>query len=147
MKITICGSAVFIDEMVAIQKELEALGHEVKLPPHEMPDNMGKMIPVKKYYAIRKSAQDGDTWVWKRKEEAMQNHFAKVEWSDAILVCNFDKNGVLGYVGANTFLEMGVAFYLKKSIYLLNPVSDTAAKEEILGMWPIVLNGKLMDIK
>lgn len=146
MKITLCGSIAFIDEMDAARKELESMGHEVKLPPLEVADGEGKMIPVKEYYALRKAAADDHDWIWKRKAEAMRGHFDKVVWADVILVCNHDKNGVTSYVGANTLLEMGLAFHLEKPIYLLNSIPEVSYKEEILGMWPIVIDGDLKKI-
>lgn len=146
MKITLCGSIAFIDEMDATRKKLEEMGHEVKMPPLEIVDDAGKMMPVKEYYALRKSSADDVTWIWKKKAEAMHWHFDKVEWSDAILVLNEDKNGIAGYIGANTLLEMGLAFHLKKPIYLWNPIPEISYKEELLGMWPIVINGDLKKI-
>ena len=74
----------------------------------------GALMPVKEYYAIRKAATNTDGWIWERKEQAMRNHFDKVMWADAILVLNHDKNNVSGYIGANTLLEMGLAFHHKK---------------------------------
>ncbi len=147
MKITLCGSIAFYSEMVKVQKKLENLGHEVKLPPIKIKDGEGKLISVEKYYEIRKKASDNEKWVWERKEEAIRNHFKKVEWSDAVLVLNYSKNGIPNYIGSNTFLEMGVAFYLKKKIFLLNPIPEISSKEEILGMKPIVLNGDLSLVK
>lgn len=146
MKITLCGSIAFIDEMDAVRKELEEMGHEVKMPPLEITGEDGMMMPVKEYYALRKSAADDHTWVWSKKAEAMRNHFDKVAWADAILVCNYDKNGVPGYIGANTLLEMGLAFHLKKPIYLLNRIPEVSYKEEILGMQPAVIEGILSRI-
>lgn len=146
MKITLCGSIAFIDEMDAVRKRLEEMGHEVKLPPLEIADESGKMIPVKEYYAMRKTAADDYEWVWKKKAEAMHWHFDKVAWSDAILVLNEDKNGIASYIGANTLLEMGLAFHLNKAIYLLKSIPEVSYKEEILGMWPIVLDGDFSRI-
>ncbi len=58
------------------------------------------------------------------------------------------KNGVLNYVGANTLLEMGLAFYLKKPIFLLNPIPEGVGYvEEMKGLHPIVINGDLKLIK
>lgn len=146
MKITLCGSIAFIDEMDAIRKELELLGHEVEMPPLEIADGEGKMIPVKEYYAIRKSAPDDHAWIWKRKAEAIHMHFDKVVWADAILVCNYDKNGIVGYIGASTLLELGLAFHFAKPIYLLHAIPEISYKEDILGMWPIVIDGDLKKI-
>ena len=47
MNITICGSIAFYDEMLDAKKKLEQLGHRVKLPPFEVKDENGNMIPVK----------------------------------------------------------------------------------------------------
>ncbi|MFA6099692.1 MAG: hypothetical protein WC750_02295 [Patescibacteria group bacterium] len=146
MKITICGSIAFFDEMQAVQKQLESMGHLVKLPPSEIINESGKPIPVKEYYALRKQTETEDGWIWDRKEEAMRNHFDKVAWSDAILVLNYLKNGIENYIGANTLLEMGLAFHLKKKIYLLNPIPEISYKEEILGMKPVIINGSLKKI-
>lgn len=147
MKITICGSIAFFPEMLETKRKLEELGHEVKLPPTEIPDENGQMIPVAKYYELRKTITDDTSWIWERKETAMRNHFAKEEWSDAILVLNYDKKGIAGYVGANTLIEMGLAMYLKKPIFMLNPLPEVDYKEEILGMRPIIINNDLSLIK
>ena len=47
------------------------------------------------------------------------------------------------YIGGNTFLEMGVAFYLNKPIYLLNIIPEIDYKEELLGMKPTIINNNL----
>lgn len=143
MKITICGSIAFIDEMQAVKNELEKMGHEVKLPPSEVLDENGKAMPAKEYYAMRKAADATVGWIWDRKEKAMRDHFNRVIWSQGILVLNYDKNGVLNYIGANTLLEMGIAFHNGKKIFLFKPIPEISYKEEILGMHPIVISENL----
>ena len=143
MKITLCGSIAFIDEMSAVKHELEALGHEVKMPPTEIADGDGKMMDVKEYYKIRKVTTERDGWIWDRKAQAMKLHFNKVMWSDAILVLNHTKNNIAHYIGANTLLEMGLAFHHGKKIFLLNPIPQLSYTEEVLGMKPEVMNGNL----
>ncbi|HII72787.1 TPA: hypothetical protein HA265_08580 [Candidatus Woesearchaeota archaeon] len=147
MKITICGSIAFYDEMLQTKKELEALGHQAKLPPSEIQDDDGNIIPVMKYYEMRKKESSDTSWIWDEKEKAMRAHFDKVEWSDAVLLLNCDKKGIKGYVGANTLLEAGLAMHLKKPIFLLNQIPEMDYKEEILGMKPIVINGDLRKIR
>ena len=147
MKITICGSIAFYNEMLDVKEKLEQLGHQVKLPPFEVKDDNGNMIPVKEYYSIRKAETDDTSWIWDRKEEAMRLHFQKVEWSDPVLILNHDKNGVSNYVGANTLLELGLAFHLNKKLFLLNNIPDIGCKEEILGMKPSVINNDLTKIE
>jgi hypothetical protein len=147
MKITLCGSIVFHNEALSIKKELEKLGCEVKLWPIRIKDNDGNPIPIQEYYKIRKKASNDERWVWNRKAEAIENHFNKVAWSDAILVLNYEKNNVKSYIGGNTLMEIGIAFYLKKKIYLLNEVPELPYKEEILGVKPIILNNDLSKIE
>lgn len=147
MKITICGSIAFFNEMLSVKKELETIGYEVDLPPTEVKDENGNMIPVAEYYRRRKEASENEKWIWDRKVEAIMWHFKKIEWSDAILVLNHDKHDIKNYIGGNTLIEIGVAFFLQKKIYLLNPIPEISYKEEILGMKPIILNGDLSKIK
>jgi len=146
MKIVICGSIAFYDQMLDVKRKLELLGHEVDLPPSEVKNEKGEMIPVMDYYLKRKTEKGDVSWIWDRKEEAIRLHFKKIEWSDVALVLNYDKNNIANYIGGNTFLEIGVAFYLGKKIYLLNNIPDISYKEEILGMRPIILNGDLNKI-
>jgi len=147
MKITLCGSITFIDEMVVLKNELEKSGHEAHTPVLEFRSENGKLISAKEFQVLRKSSEKQDDWVWRRKKEAMQGHFDEVIWSDAILVLNEEKNGIPGYIGANTLLEMGLAFHLKKPIYLWNPIPEISYKEELLGMWPVVIDGDLKKIR
>ena len=146
MKITICGSIAFYNEMLKTKEELEKLGHEVKLPPSELNDGNGNPISALQFYEIRKTSSSNDGWIWERKEEAMKRHFDKIVWSDAILVLNYAKNNIEGYVGANTLMEMGLALHLNKRIYLLNQIPELSYKEEILGAKPIIINGDLNKI-
>ena len=151
MIITICSSIQFWPQIVEVKKQLENLGHEVLIPPHEVPNTEGEIIPVEEYYRIRKEmVEKGENidWVWERKAQAIKWHNEKINQADVILVLNYDKNGVNNYIGGNTLMEMGVAFWLKKPIYLYNPIPEGVSYfEEIKGMRPIVINGDLNLIK
>jgi predicted RNA-binding protein with PUA domain len=63
------------------------------------------------------------------------------------LVVNEDLNNVEGYIGGNTFLEMGFAHVLNKKIFLLNPIPEMGYEDEIVAMKPVVLNNDLEKIK
>jgi hypothetical protein len=147
MKITICGSIAFYEKMCKTKKELENKGHEVDIPPCELRDDSGRIISVQEYYKIRKAEKVDESWVWERKKWAILKHFEKVKWADTILVLNYEKNSMEGYIGANTLIEMGLALYLNKPIYLLNKIPEIAYKEEILGMKPVVIDGNLELIR
>ena len=84
--------------------------------------------------------------VWNN-QKLLPTHFDKITWADVILVTNYDKNNITGYIGGNTLMEMGVAFFLNKPIYLLNQIPDMSYKEEVLGMKPVVIDGNFGLIK
>jgi len=150
MKITICGSIGFYKEMESVRDELIKNGHEVKIPELalEVPQEFGG---GKKVYFGQYIEQNGgidafptDHKIWDMKEGAINDHFEKIDWCDGILVVNHEKRGISGYIGGNTLIEIGVAFYLKKKIFILNPVSsELSYKQEIMGMKPVMLNGNL----
>jgi hypothetical protein len=146
MKITLCGSIAFQDKIILLKENLEKMGHEVEIWPIKLKDDKGQPISVTDYYKIRHAASADEQWVWDRKAEAITDHFNKVAWADAILVTNYDKNNIKGYIGGNTLMEIGLAFFLKKKIYLLNQIPELSYKEEILGLKPIVINGDLLKI-
>lgn len=146
MKITICGSIAFFEEMLKTKSMLENMGHEVQLPPSELKNKEGNFISAKEYYQIRQNTDNNEDWVWERKKEAMNMHFNKVAWAEAVLVLNYDKRNISNYIGANTLMEMGLALHLNKKIYLLNQIPEIQCKEEVLGMQPIILNGNLDNI-
>jgi len=134
MKITICGSIKFFDQMVETQKELERMGHTVFMPI--------------KADGVDYWSEDGASRVQAKKGlELISEHMDKIEKSDAILVVNITKKEIENYIGANTFLEIGFAHYRDKKIYLLNPTPNQKyIEDEMLTMEPIVINGDLTKI-
>jgi hypothetical protein len=64
-----------------------------------------------------------------------------------VLVLNYEKKGVPGYIGGNTFLEMGFAYVLDKPIYLLHPIPQMGYTDEIEAMQPVVLDGDLKGLE
>jgi nucleoside 2-deoxyribosyltransferase len=67
--------------------------------------------------------------------------------SDAVLICNFDKNGVENYIGGNTLMEIGFAYVNDKKIFLLNPIPEEMSyTDEIKAMVDNVLDDDLSKI-
>jgi len=154
MKITICGSIAFYDEMEKAEEILKKIGHEVKIPKLalEVPKEMGGGNKV--YFGKYIEDNGGidafpvDHKIWDMKNGAIKDHFDKINWADGVLIVNPEKRGIAGYIGGNTLIEIGLAFFQKKPIYILNPVSsEISYKQEILGMKPVILNGNLELIK
>ncbi|MGC9968522.1 MAG: hypothetical protein ABSC29_02205 [Minisyncoccia bacterium] len=141
--ITICSSAAFFAQALDAEKQLKKMGFAVKLPYTALKMKKSGDFRVETYKTWFKDPKS-----YSRKSWLMKNHFRKVMKSDAVLVINHEKNGVPGYIGGNTLIEMTIAFHYKKPIYVLNPISDDLGfKEEIFGLQPIFLNGDLGKIK
>ena len=140
--ITICSSAAFYRQAATIKSELESFGLEVIIP-----DVAEKMRESGDYDVTHYKTWFGNPNDYHRKTALMKAHFAEIEKGDAILVLNYEKNGTANYIGGNVLMEMTIAFYLNKPIYILNEIpEDSAYLEEILGLQPITLNGNLNNI-
>ncbi len=127
----------FHREMRSVKKALEEAGHTVLVPKSiELMDTQGYIHPE----------DDEERITAKIEHDFIREHFRKIEQADAVLVLNYDKKGVTSYIGGNTFLEMGLAFWLGKKIFLLHPIPDMNYKTEMHAMQPIVLDGKLTKI-
>lgn len=136
-KIIICCSISASDEVVRVKKELEALGYEVEIP-----------------YGVKKFIKNNYTHVSeeerakdKTDNDLIRDYYKKIKDFDALLVVNPEKKNTPGYIGGNTFLEMGFGYVLGKTLYVLNPLPDASYISEIEAMKPIVLNGNLSLIK
>lgn len=73
-------------------------------------------------------------------------HLLKIEKSDKVLVANYSKNGIDGYIGPNSLIELAFGYALGKELYLLNEPGEQSCKPEILGMQPIILNGEIENL-
>ncbi len=143
MKITICGSLNFSNNLIKISNELKKLGHDTDLPFYTMKILNGEMTEDN----IRKEKENGDEKLRERANvDLIKRYYKKINNSDTILVCNYDKNKIKNYIGGNTFLEMGFAYVLDKPIYLLNNTPEMLYKDEIIAMNPIIIYGNLNKI-
>lgn len=141
MKITICGSVKFADKFVEIYKKLEEMGHEPKM--HELMFGIADGTAPDLIDNIRR-----EHWSAKRKHGFIKWWHNSIKNSDAILVLNYDKNGVKNYIGGNTLMEMGFAHVNDKKIYLLNSVPEEISySDEVKAMVDVVLNNDLAKIK
>jgi hypothetical protein len=138
MKITICGSMIFAKEMLEAQKQLEKLGHEVLIPidTHACLENPSLQEDLEHCQTFSDIDVDLD-------------HFQKVSESDAIIVLNYPKNNLSGYIGGATLMEIGIARHYGKRIFILNNLpseDDLRYVLEIKLAKPTILNGDLNKI-
>jgi hypothetical protein len=143
MKIAICTSLDFTNKIKGIVNQLTERNHKVIIPQTiEMIFNREVTLEQ-----ILKEKENGEISKRAIKQDTLRHYFEKIKGVDAVLVLNFDKKGVKGYIGGNTFLEMGFAHILNKKIFLLNEIPQMLYKDEIKAMQPTVLYGDLASIK
>ncbi len=119
--IALCSSAAFFDRLWGIKEGLTKSGYTVLLP------------------SMQDFHQYEEVALAKIHHDLIRDHFRKIDQSNAIYVANYDKNGIEGYIGGNSFLEMGKAFDREIPIFLLNNVPKTGYREELLALQPIVI--------
>lgn len=131
MKITLCGSVTFAKDIVDIFQKLKDAGHQPVLD--------------EKMFLIAAGAFVDPT---KKENDVIRVWYNFIADSDAVLICNFDKNGITNYIGGNTLMEIGFAYVNNKKIFLLNSIpGELSYKEEIKAMQPIIIDGNLEKIK
>jgi hypothetical protein len=140
--ITICSSADFYKKAVVVQSELQTHGYKVIVPHTAKAMKKSDNYDASHYRIWLKDAKK-----YGRKTWLMREHFKEVEAGDIILVINEEKHGIANYIGGNVLIEMALAFYLNKPIYLLNNMpKESPFLEEIIAMQPILLGGKLNSL-
>ena len=97
MKILLVGSVAFLNQIKEAEQLLKAKGHQVISPRvFDLPEP----IPAE------------------LKLQSMKNFNRNLEWSEAILVMNYNKSGKPNYISANTLMEIGMAFNRSKKVYI-----------------------------
>jgi len=132
MKVFVCASKYNYGRLEPVVNGLEQMGHEVTLPN-------SYDEPMKEDEMKVKGRDDHIKW----KSSMLRLQAEKVAYNDAILVCNFEKNGIDNYIGGATFLEIFKAFELGKKIFLYNPFPESVFNDELIAMNPIVINGDI----
>lgn len=127
----------FTDKMLEIKKDLNKLGHEAFLT------DLHKSMIGKNEDEIEKIKLHQ-----KFNVDAIREFWRAMQGADAVLILNFDKNGIKNYVGGNTLMEIGFAHVLNQKIFMFNPIPEMPyCKSEIEAVKPIIINGDLNLIK
>ncbi len=126
----------FHKEMGDVREKLQAKGFTVYVP--------GELDDLEHNESYMSTDEERITA--KIEYDFIREHFHRIEQADAILILNYEKKHIPGYIGGNTFLEMGYAFGLGKKVYLLNPVPDMDYKTEMHAIQPIIIDGDLEKI-
>ncbi len=140
MKIMIIGSMKFTEDMVKFKEELDTLGHTAMVP-----------LGTEKHLADKDFVDNLDNnLTYCITHDIMRKNFQLVAKSDAVLVVNKKRNGIEGYIGVSALLEMGVAHYLGKKIFLYQKTphfNEARWAHEVAIMQPTILEGDLTKIQ
>lgn len=141
--ITICASSTFYKHVNEIADDLEKRGYKTIVPENAVTMGQTGNYDVDSLKTWYDNPED-----FRKKRQFMDHHFAEVEKADAILLVNDEKKGIKGYIGPNGLMEMALAYYLKKPIFILNDIDkDHNVYEEVFGMGCIILHGDISKIK
>jgi len=136
VKIIICGSISAHKKMLEIKQALVYMGHSIDMP------GLGNIK-----HELDLDGNSVESAHIKIRDDLIRGYYHKIENNDAVLVVNEDKKGITGYIGGNTFLEIGFGYVLNKKIFILNQFSrEISYSDEINAMEPIVINGNLNKI-
>lgn len=137
MKVALVGSMAFAREMLDVKKKLEKKGH-TPFVSNFVDDFLGKNEAEKEKLNRRNVVE----------KDAIKEFWHKIKKCDGILVLNYDRKGIKGYIGGNALMEIGFAHVLDKKIFLLNPIPDIPFyKAEIEGVKPVVIHGDIAKIR
>jgi len=129
---TICGSIQFASQMKSLAAELQNQGWRVL-----MPDLSEASGPAKNLSQQAKNA---------RKRHLISQHFAKIAQADIVLIANYAKKGIEGYIGANTLMGIAYAHGQAKEICLLFQLGEQGCKEEVAALASQVLDGSVQAL-
>jgi hypothetical protein len=140
--ITICASVANYKDAFAVQEGLEARGFTALMPVTAEEMRETGNFDVAEHKTWYDNPAD-----FAQKTEYIKHHLRKIDEADAIVLANYEKDGISGYVGGNMLLELFYAWLHGKPAFLLYPVTDELVLyEEVMGLEPIVVNGDLDTI-
>ena len=110
----------FFRQMEDLKSVLESKDFFVYLPEAEESEEYYSQLPAEQKAGV--------------KREFIDAHLEKIKRSTSILVANYQKHGIPGYVGPNTLIEIAFAYALEKKLYLLNPLGEQPCRDELLAL-------------
>ena len=138
MHVVVCGSLAFTEQFGELKQQLEALGHEVTLPvtAQEILDGTADRS-VEELESMKAS---GTHYERTAHYDAIRRYHKLLIKGDAVLVANYEKKDLPGYIGGNTFLEMGFAHVEDIPIFtLFEPSASLPYIDEIRAMQPTTI--------
>src|SRR3989344_3940227 len=105
MNIFVAGSMAIAKEILALQHQLQEEGHKVLVASDTELCVTNPTLAMDEDHCFEM--------------DIMRDCMDRQEQCEAIVVLNYPKNGVEGYIGGHVLIELGLAYYLKQRIILL----------------------------
>lgn len=130
-KLVICGSMMFYEEMLSCQELLRKNNIKAIIPKEE-----NDIVNYYDEYAFREF-----------KKRVSSAYLKKIREKDtaAVLIYNGTKNEQANYIGANTLVEIAMAFTWNRKIYLYNDIYEPLS-DELLAWECVCLKGDIGKI-
>lgn len=131
-KIVICGSMMFYEKMLMCQEQLQTLGITAIIPREE--NEAVSLYNEKQFIEFKKKVS--------------RTYLKKIRDKDTagVLIYNAEKKGIANYIGANTLVELAMAFTWNRKIFLFNDIYSPL-KDELQAWDCICLHGDLQRLK
>ncbi len=137
MKIFIAGSMSFAGKIIETKKVLKEMGFESDFAPDTLDCFNNPHLKLN---------EDLDHC---EQTDIIRSCMNAQEKCDAILLLNYPKDGIDGYIGSNCLIELGLAYYLRQKIFLLYPPPPPEKARyhvEVMHMKPIILDGEISKL-
>lgn len=128
--VSICGSMSCLAEMKKLAERLETRALRVHLP--EETDIDWDSIEDSEQVSLKKGLID--------------RHLENIQNSDVVLIANFPRKGVDGYIGANTLMEIAFSYALGKPVALLFEPGAQDCRLEVLSTTNQILDGEVANL-
>lgn len=126
----------FSKEMLQLKSDLESLGFLDVVIPHNTERYASNELAETSHEAVKE----------KLDRDLIRSYYQEIASADAVIIANYDKNGIKNYIGGNSFLEAAFAHVLNKKLYFLFDIPEMMYSDELKVFQPIVLNGELKQI-
>src|SRR5262245_6794634 len=133
MKIVVCGSMAFVDEMDALARTLRAEGGEVTTPTRDEAGVAWSDLTL---------AEATET-----KRAYVLGYLNTIRGASVVLIANFEKHGVPGYIGPNTLIEAAFGQALSKPVIFLHHPGEQACRLEALSLMTSCLDGDIRKLR
>ncbi len=131
-RISICGSMTFINDMEVLGARLIDAGYEVNTPAREEVKLDWSSMPDEESLKLKRIYIDG--------------YLEKIRNSDLVLIANYPKDGIAGYIGANALMEAAFAYALGIPVVYLKRPGNQSCRLEAHSISRVILNDDIQAL-